>query len=71
MRVESEKITKRLDGNNCTWNGTFFPATDGIFDSESSLKKDFQGFPPATTEAGQQASVIKKILAEDLRTLSS
>jgi hypothetical protein len=32
---------------------------------EYSLKKDLQGLPPATTQAGQEVSITKEILAED------
>jgi hypothetical protein len=65
MRVEPEKITKRLYGNNGTRDSILFPAKDGIFDRHGFLKKDLQCFPSTATEIGKEFSIIEKISAED------
>ena len=41
MRIESQKVSEGLDGNNRSGHSIFFPATDGIFDRHGFLKKCF------------------------------
>ena len=58
MWIESEKITKGLDGDDGTG--------DGIVFSDRILEKNFQGFPGATAQIGKKLPVVEEVPAEDL-----
>ena len=58
MGIESEKIAKRLHGDD--------GARDGIIFGNCILEKDLKGFPGATAEIGKKLPVIEEIPAENL-----
>ena len=57
--IESEKIAKRLHGDD--------GAGDGIVFRDRILEKNLQGFPGAAAEIGKKLPIVKKVTAEDLR----
>ena len=57
MRVEPQKITKRLYSNNGTRGSVLF--------RYGFLKKDLERFPSTATEIGKEFSVIEEISAEN------
>ena len=59
MGIESEKIAKRLHGDD--------GAGDGIVFRNRILEKNLQGFPCATAQIGKKLPVIQKVTAEDFR----
>jgi len=57
--IESEKIAKRLHGDD--------GAGDGSVSRDRILEKDLQGFPGATAQIGKKLPIVEKVTAEDLR----
>jgi hypothetical protein len=58
VRIESQKITKCLDGNHRTWHA--------ILPRSPTFEIHLESLPGATAQLGKQVSVIKEIPAEDL-----
>jgi|GEM_PF-2439136 len=67
VRLEPQKITKGLYGNNGTRDSVLFPAMDGIFDTHGFLKKGLQLFPSTATATGKESSIIEEIAAQSRR----
>ena len=66
VRIESQKIAERLNGNDGARNCLLFPAKDGIFDWHGFLEKRLQCFPAASTQFEEKSSIIEEVSSEEL-----